>query len=196
LAGAVTSGSVIRSVTAGDIIYLKARASAATTANTRYLPTGLSIHYLSLSTAIVDDEVEILTALTELKQSWNDYRSLITTDVTVTAGSGWTITNVSAGLLGNILRMYATFTRSSDVSVGDITNENVCTVTFDTGGRVAVAQNTGFIATTAGGVTAFSTNGTTVDSDGNVTTTIKLNATTVAGKTFNVYPILHVTRID
>ncbi len=52
--------------------------------------------------------------------------------------------------------MYFAATRSAAVS-GNVTNEAVCDISFDTGGKIASAFNTNFNSGSAGAVATFNT---------------------------------------
>lgn len=114
-----------------------------------------------------------------------------TTDFNTThkAGANWTINSSSAVLLGNILRVYFNGVRSTPVS-GNVANEEVVTISFDMGNKIASAYNTNFSSGSEGAVATYSTE---VSRSGNtLSITIKLCATATDLTNSNAYFILPV----
>lgn len=103
---------------------------------------------------------------------------------TVSAASNWTISSVNSRLVGNNLRIYIdTSTRSSATDIGNVSNEEVCTLTIATDGKITDAQSVGFCPGLTGSVATFYA--TASVSDNMLTITIRLAATTTAMTQFN-----------
>ena len=67
---------------------------------------------------------------------------------TTTKGSNWSSAEVTAELVGNVIRFGLSAERKSGSGTGNITNEDVCTVKVGVSGLIDRAYNVGF--TTAG----------------------------------------------
>ncbi len=76
---------------------------------------------------------------------------------TVTKGANWESVEVTANLVGNIMRMYLNATRKSPTGVGNIANEDVCTVEIDTQGLFDAALNIAFCSGSTGPIANFYT---------------------------------------
>lgn len=112
-----------------------------------------------------------------------------TLDATAEAGTGWTVADASAVLVGNNLRVYFAATRAG-AAEGNITNEKVCTLTINTGGKITAAFAVGFSSANVGGVAAFSA---APSMSGDVLTlTITLAATATAVTDTNAYFVVPV----
>lgn len=106
-------------------------------------------------------------------------RSLFTNrtlSCTVTKGTNWSSAVVGAALVGNCLRLNLDATRKSASSVGNITNEQVCTVKIDTQGYVKTIYNMSFCSGSSGPVATFATTGLAM-SDGILSVDIYMVAT-------------------
>lgn len=108
------------------------------------------------------------------------------------AGANYSSVEAEALLTGNILRCYINVTRSSAPSVGNITNEEVCTLTITHNGKIKGAAHNSFGTGGTGGQSAFYTSSMSV---GDTTMSFKVNlgATTVASQSYSAYFILPVT---
>ena len=110
---------------------------------------------------------------------------------TVTKANGsWTISDASAYLVGNCLRVYFSATRSAAVS-GNITNEDVVIITINTGGKVGNVFTTAVNTSSTGGNASWTFNATSTS--GNITTvTVRLAAVQQSGTEFNAIALMPV----
>ncbi|MBE6782979.1 MAG: hypothetical protein E7536_03090 [Ruminococcaceae bacterium] len=122
--------------------------------------------------------------------------------VTFERGTNWTTgTNetLTASLIGNMIRFNYFLYRSSDTGDGNLVNEEVCTITFNHGGKVKSAYNTSFSSGSTGSVATFGTSGMTKvkDASGNetdsITFKVNLAATGGAAKSFSGFFFVPVT---
>ena len=107
-------------------------------------------------------------------------------DCDVTAGANYSAVTATADLIGNNLRIGITATRSSAVSVGNVTNETVATLLIDHGGKLNNLYRVSFNSSTEGGAATFDAQASKVD-DNTVKVTINLCATTTAATGWNAY---------
>lgn len=122
--------------------------------------------------------------------------------VTFERGANW-ITGqyetLTASLIGNMIRFNYFLYRSSDTGDGNLVNEEVCTITFNHGGKVKSAYNTSFSSGSTGSVATFGTSGMTKvkDASGNetdsITFKVNLAATGGAAKSFSGFFFVPVT---
>lgn len=92
--------------------------------------------------------------------------------------------------MGNCLRVSFSASRSSETS-GNITNEDVCTIEINHGGKIASIYNVSFSGGSSGGNSQFIT---TVSSSSEVATiTVRLAAVAQSSSTFNAYFIVPVS---
>ena len=76
---------------------------------------------------------------------------------TVTKGSSWSSAEVTAELVGNVIRFGLSAERKSGSGAGNITNETVCTVKVATSGLIDKVLNIGFTNSGTGPVATFQT---------------------------------------
>ena len=122
--------------------------------------------------------------------------------VTFERGDNWTTgqyENVSATLIGNMIRFNYFLYRSSATGDGNLTNEEVCTITFTHNGKIKNAYETSFSSGSTGSVATFGTsnmakvkdeNGNETDS---ITFKVNLAATGGAASQFSGYFYVPVT---
>lgn len=117
-------------------------------------------------------------------------RSLFTTrtlSCTVTKGANWSSAEVDAALVGNCLRILLKATRKSASSVGNITNEAVCTAKIDTLGLLTDVYNIAFTTGSTGPVATFTTTGLEWAEEGVLSVTINMTATERAVTDISTY---------
>ena len=79
----------------------------------------------------------MLNVIDFIRESIKDSRALRSLFVrrvlpcTVTKGANWESAEATAQIVGNVIGMYFTATRKSPTAVGNISNEDVCTVEID-----------------------------------------------------------------
>lgn len=105
--------------------------------------------------------------------------SIYVLDTTATPGSGWTVSEVSANLAGNCLRMYINATRATATNAGNITNEDVAVIKVKHNGKIRGMLNVSFCSGLTGGLAVFNTSNITVD-DTYLTFTVTIAATAQA----------------
>jgi hypothetical protein len=111
---------------------------------------------------------------------------------TTIGGSAYSSANVSATLTGNCLRCRLTATRSSATPAPLITNEKVCTVTINHGGKINGFLNVSFGNGGTGGVASFYTSeGTQTDSS--ISFSIYIASTAQSDTSFDTLFIMPVT---
>ena len=76
---------------------------------------------------------------------------------TVTKGANWESVEVNAVLVGNIMRIYMGAVRKSPTGVGNLVNEDVCTVEIDGQGLLDTALNVAFCSGSTGPIANFYT---------------------------------------
>lgn len=130
-----------------------------------------------------DKAYNLLGALKSMTTAYN----LATT---VTAGTNYSSASGSATLVGNSLRVWFNVTRKTATSVGDITNENVCTLSVKHGGKIKSSYNVGYINGSSGSVSSFTTSTSTGSEI--LTITLALAATTAASTNFAGYFVIPV----
>lgn len=108
---------------------------------------------------------------------------------TVTAGSGWTVNNGSAYLVGGIIRCSFNVTRSSATGTGDITNETVCHFSCNHKGKLNSVYACSFPSASTGGLAAFSITNQSID-DSSLDFDVILTATGSASTKYSAYFIL------
>lgn len=99
--------------------------------------------------------------------------------LTATAASNYTVSDAEINLVGHMIRVKLRATRSSNTSAGNVTNEEVATLTWNHGGRIKGLYNISsrnYDGTLATFQTSCSTSGNTS------TVTVKLCATHAATK--------------
>lgn len=99
--------------------------------------------------------------------------------LTASAGSNYTVSSAEINLVGHMMRVKLKATRSSNWSAGNVTNEDVATLTWDHGGRIKGIYNISS-RNYDGTLATFQTTNTTSGSTSTVT--VKLCATHAAGK--------------
>ena len=109
------------------------------------------------------------------------------------AKTNWTISSVTSYLYGDVMFVYFAGTRSAAVS-GNITNEDVVTITIDTGGKVVNAFTATVNSSSTGGNASWQFNADSI-SGGVVTITVRLSAVAQSGKEFNAIALMPI-RID
>ena len=105
---------------------------------------------------------------------------------TATAGTGYTVEEVSAYLTGNMLRMYIRVIRSSNATAGDMTNEKVAAVKVTHSGKISGMNNISFSSGTRGAVASFNTTNIST-SDTTLEFDIELCATSAAENDWSSY---------
>lgn len=129
--------------------------------------------------------------------NWNGYsydllglfRAMTTTytpECTVTPGENYSSATVTAHLTGCNLRIGVSATRNASLAAGNFSNETVCTVDIDHGGKLANLYRVSFNTSTSGGVATLDCQATKV-SDNVVRITINLCAAAQALTDFNAY---------
>lgn len=77
-----------------------------------------------------------------------------TLDVTVVPGANYSSADASMVLIGNVLRGWFEATRRTSLAGGNVTNEEVATITFRHGGKVATVWSSELVSGAAGPVAA------------------------------------------
>jgi hypothetical protein len=111
---------------------------------------------------------------------------------TITKGDNYTSVDVSLFLYGNVIRGYMTAKRSSVSGAGNIANENVCNVKFNTGGKVTGYGSVAFSSGSAGGLATFQMMDTALNGN-EAEFNISLCATGTAGDEWNSYFVIPCT---
>lgn len=101
---------------------------------------------------------------------------------TITLGNNYSSAVADADLIGNYLRIYVNATRKSATNDGNITNENICTLTINTD-KILNVYNAAGISATIGDLANFYTNDC---STSNNITTIPVYISATAGNITNV----------
>lgn len=86
-------------------------------------------------------------------------------ETSVIAGSNWAISDPSAYLVGNTLRLYFKGTRSSTLSAGNVANETVLTLKITHNGKINGIYNVTSVNGLTGGVVTFNTTDTGISDD-------------------------------
>ena len=108
----------------------------------------------------INDGENVYSILGAMKAMTTNY----TFDCTVTLGDNYTSGSASANIIGNNLRMYMTAKRSSNASVGDITNEVIMKIKVTHGGKKGALYAMGTVnASTGAPVSMYSNAGSAVD---------------------------------
>lgn len=113
-------------------------------------------------------------------------------ETSVVAGSNWTISDPSAYLVGNTLRLYFKGTRSSSLASGNVTNETVVTFTITHNGKINGIYNVTSVNGLIGGVVTFNTTDTSI-SDDTLSVSVMLTAASTAVTEVNTQIALPVT---
>ncbi len=117
------------------------------------------------------------------------FRAMTTTytpECDVTPGGNYSSATVTAHLTGCNLRIGLSAVRSASLAAGNFSNETVCTVDIDHGGKLANLYRVSFNTSTSGGVATLDCQATKV-SDDVVRITISLCAAAQALTEFNAY---------
>ena len=110
--------------------------------------------------------------------------STITLPVTVTPGSGYSNCSASATIVGGMLRMYMTATRSTNANAGDISNETVMTINVEHNGKLSSIAGMSFVNGSTGATANFQA--TTAKVNDNVTAiTVSICGTGVGDNGWN-----------
>ena len=104
----------------------------------------------------------------------------------VAVTSNYTITDVTAFLIGNNLSMYFSIERNANTSIGNVANEVIADVIITHNGKISGIRGASFGAGASGGVTSFYMGEPNLD-DNTVDFKIALGATTVAEKKWTTY---------
>lgn len=111
-------------------------------------------------------------------------------DYTVTTASNWTVKNSSVHMIGNAIRCNFSCSRSSKLSEGNITNEDVITFTIKTLGSIHGGYIISFPTGNLGQNASFSLSSMNTSGSGSsqtITFTVKINSTYAAGTNFSSY---------
>lgn len=114
-----------------------------------------------------------------------------TLTTTATAGTNYSSASGSATLVGNSLRVWFNVTRKTATGTGDITNETICTLSVNHGGKIKSSYNVGYINGSSGAVSSFTTSTSTGSEI--LTITLALAATTAASTNFAGYFVIPVS---
>lgn len=117
------------------------------------------------------------------------FRAMTTTytpECDVTPGDNYSSVTVSAHLTGCNLRIGVSATRSAALAAGNFTNETVCTVDIDHGGKLENLYRVSFNTSTSGGVATLDCQASKVN-DNVVRITINLCAAAQSLTEFNAY---------
>ena len=126
------------------------------------------------------------------------FRAMTTTytpECDVTPGTNYTSATVTAHLTGCNLRIGVSATRNASLAAGNFTNETVCTVDINHGGKLANLYRVSFNTSTSGGVATLDCQATKV-SDDVVRITINLCAAAQALTEFNAYFAMPCTIVN
>lgn len=135
-----------------------------------------------------------LDKLAGMVKAFSQRRELEITHLGVT--SFYDDADVSLYLYGNTIRGYLTCTRKEAVAAGNVANEIVCQVEFDSGGLITGFGQVSFVSGTEGGLANFQMTDTLIyANDGSVSPEqvgrgvfyIRLCATATAGNKWNAY---------
>lgn len=107
-------------------------------------------------------------------------------DCTVSPGANYTGVTATAHLVGGNLRIGISAERNAAVNVGNVTNETVCTLLINHGGKLNNLYRVSFNSSTEGGAATFDAQAAKVD-DNVYRVTINLCATTTAATGWNAY---------
>lgn len=117
------------------------------------------------------------------------FRAMTTTytpECTVTPGENYSSATVTAHLTGCNLRIGLSATRNASLAEGNFTNETVCTIDIDHGGKLANLYRVSFNTSTSGGVATLDCQASKVNDDV-VRLTINLCAAAQSITEFNAY---------
>ena len=104
----------------------------------------------------------------------------------VTPGANYSNVTATAHLIGGNLRIGISAERNAAVNVGNVTNETVCTLLMNHGGKINNLYRVSFNSSTEGGAATFDAQAAKVD-DNTVRVTINLCATTTEATGWNAY---------
>lgn len=108
----------------------------------------------------------------------------------ITAGTDWTVTDSTAKLVGNNLRLYFSAARSTEFN-GNMTNEEVLTFNINTEGKIVDAYNVSFSSGSTGPAASFTTSNISIVGN-NLYVSVNLSAAASAGTETNAYITLPV----
>ena len=113
-------------------------------------------------------------------------------DITVTKGANYSSVTGSASLIGNQLWCKLYVTRKSATPVGNITNEEVCSIRVNHGGKIHLLYTAAFTTGATGGIGTLQVVDI-LNYDDYLTFDVDLAATTMAMTSFSAYFVCPVT---
>lgn len=109
-----------------------------------------------------------------------------TLTTTATASTNYSSASGKAVLVGNTLRLYFQVTRNSAPAVGNITDEEMCSLSITHNGKIKDAYNVGFINGNSGAIASFNTS-LDASNTSKLTVKLRLASTTATSTTFSGY---------
>ena len=115
------------------------------------------------------------------------------TSSTSSLGANYTSVGFNAQLTGGVLRCTIFGARTAELTGNDVTNEKICTITINHGGKIANTYHTTFCNGSSGGIAQFYTTNSSKPSANELKFDIYLGAIGGTFKQYNTYFILPVT---